>query len=65
MYIHIHNCKPNYKLILQEIDIIKEREENKNYDYVFYTCDICKESCIEYPAIRKCPLCKKYICNYI
>lgn len=55
-------CKPKYKLIVNEIEIMKHREESKDFDYVFYTCDLCKKSYIEYPNIRKCPDCNKYIC---
>ena len=57
------DCQFNPKQMLKEIKIMEEREKNKRYDYVFYTCNICKTGeHHEWENIRRCPTCKKYIC---
>lgn len=32
-------------------------------DYIFYWCDFCSQSQLEYPKARICPKCQKTICN--
>lgn len=59
------DCKVDYKAMVLEIKKLKQLEDTKHErfcDYIFITCDFCNDKYIEYPAIRKCPNCLKYIC---
>ena len=60
------DCKSDYKAMILELKKLKELEDHKQEkfcDYIFITCDFCNSGYIEYPGIRKCPNCLKWICS--